>query len=67
MQKASGKKSRCRRNDRFGAEDFVAIERFIRFNLSPEHIIGRKARMWKIASSSVAGLKIPIRYAGSCQ
>ncbi len=41
VQKASGRKSRSRRNGRFGADDFVAIERLIRLNLSPEQIVGR--------------------------
>ena len=41
VQKASGRKSRSRRNGRFGADDFVWIERLIRDHLSPEQIVGR--------------------------
>ena len=41
VQKTSGRKSRSRRNGRFGADDFVWIERLIRLNLSPEQIVGR--------------------------
>ncbi|MBK8090965.1 MAG: IS30 family transposase [Verrucomicrobiaceae bacterium] len=41
VQKASGRKSRSRRNGRFGADDFVWIERLIRLHLSPEQIVGR--------------------------
>jgi IS30 family transposase len=41
VQKASGRKSRSRRNGRFGADDFVWIESLIRLNLSPEQIVGR--------------------------
>ena len=41
VQKASARKSRSRRQPRFGAAAFVSVEGLIRVNLSPEQIVGR--------------------------
>ena len=42
VQKASARKSRSRRNRRYGPAAFVSIERLILDNLSPEQIVGRR-------------------------
>ena len=41
LQKASGRRRRSRRNKRYHAAHFAAIERMLREDLSPEQIVGR--------------------------
>lgn len=41
VQKASGRRSRSRRNRRYTAEHFAPIERMLREDYSPEQIVGR--------------------------
>lgn len=40
-EKARGRKKRSRRNQRYGPEDFVVVERMLREDFSPEQIVGR--------------------------
>ena len=41
VQKANGRRRRSRRNKRYRAEHFAAIEHLVRANFSPEQIVGR--------------------------
>jgi len=41
VQKANGRRSRSRRNQRYTAEHFAPIERMVREDFSPEQIVGR--------------------------
>ena len=41
VQKANGRRSRSRRNQRYAAEHFAPIEHMLREDFSPEQIVGR--------------------------
>src|SRR5213593_3769313 len=43
-EKTRGRRSRSRRNQRFGQREFVPVERLLREQFSPEQIVGRAKR-----------------------
>ena len=51
--RTNGRRSRSRRNRRFGAEDFALVDELLCRQWSPEQIAGRLARMGRLSISHV--------------